>query len=116
MVSGKTMILGMMGIACSLLMACSSTQQDCLGEMPVIAEKVTLPTGDLIVCDLAKATDTLDVPLSMLTEELQIVPLDNRDEALGNSWKKPWRRKTWTNRYKPASKLAFLLWMKMEIM
>ena len=32
MVSGKTMILGMMGIACSLLMACSSKQQDCLGE------------------------------------------------------------------------------------
>lgn len=45
MVSGKTMIPWMMGIACSLLMACSSTQQDCLGEMPVIAEKVALPTG-----------------------------------------------------------------------
>ncbi len=86
MVSGKTMIPWMMGIACSLLMACSSTQQDCLGEMPVIAEKVTLPTGDLIVCDLAKTTDTLDVPLSMLTEELQIVPLDNRDEALVGGW------------------------------
>ncbi len=87
MVSGKTMILGMMGIACSLLMACSSKQKEYLGEMPVIAEKVTLPTGDLIVCDLAKATDTLDVPLSMLTEkELQIVPLDNRDEALVGGW------------------------------
>ena len=87
MVSGKTMILGMMGIACSLLMACSSRQKEYLGEMPVIAEKVTLPTGDLIVCDLAKATDTLDVPLSMLTEkELQIVPLDNRDEALVGGW------------------------------
>ena len=86
MVSRKTRIPWMMGIACSLLMACSSTQQDCLGEMPVIAKKVTLPTGDLIVCDLAKATDTLDVPLSMLTEELQIVPLDNRDEALVGGW------------------------------
>ena len=86
MVSGKTMILGMMGIACSLLMACSSTQKDYLDEMPVIAEKVALPMGDLIVCDLAKATDTLDVPLSMLTEELQIVPLDNRDEALVGGW------------------------------
>ena len=86
MVSRKTRIPWMMGIACSLLMACSSTQQDCLGEMPVIAEKVALPTGDLIVCDLAKATDTLDVPLSMLTEELQIVPLDNRDEALVGGW------------------------------
>ena len=86
MVSRKTRIPWMMGIACSLLMACSSTQQDCLDEMPVIAEKVALPTGDLIVCDLAKATDTLDVPLSMLTEELQIVPLDNRDEALVGGW------------------------------
>ena len=45
MVSGKTMILGMMGIACSLLMACSSTQKDYLDEMPVIAEKVALPDG-----------------------------------------------------------------------
>lgn len=86
MVSGKTMIPWMMGIACSLLMACSSTQKDYLDEMPVIAEKVALPTGDLIVCDLAKATDTLDVPLSMLTEELQIVPLDNQDEALVGGW------------------------------
>lgn len=86
MVSGKTRIPWMMGIACSLLMACSSTQKDYLDEMPVIAEKVALPTGDLIVCDLAKATDTLDVPLSMLTEELQIVPLDNRDEALVGGW------------------------------
>ena len=86
MVSRKTRIPWMMGIACSLLMACSSKQQDCLGEMPVIAEKVALPTGDLIVCDLAKATDTLDIPLSMLTEELQIVPLDNRDEALVGGW------------------------------
>ena len=86
MVSGKTMIPWMMGIACSLLMACSSTQKDYLDEMPVIAEKVALPTGDLIVCDLAKATDTLDIPLSRLTEELQIVPLDNRDEALVGGW------------------------------
>lgn len=86
MVSGKTRIPWMMGIACSLLMACSSTQKDYLDEMPVIAEKVTLPTGDLIVCDLAKATDTLDIPLSRLTEELQIVPLDNRDEALVGGW------------------------------
>ena len=86
MVSRKTRIPWMMGIACSLLMACSSTQKDYLDVMPVIAEKVALPTGDLIVCDLAKATDTLDVPLSMLTEELQIVPLDNRDEALVGGW------------------------------
>lgn len=86
MVSRKTRIPWMMGIACSLLMACSSTQKDYLDEMPVIAEKVTLPTGDLIVCDLAKATDTLDIPLSRLTEELQIVPLDNRDEALVGGW------------------------------
>lgn len=86
MVSGKTRIPWMMGIACSLLMACSSTQKDYLDEMPVIAEKVALPTGDLIVCDLAKATDTLDIPLSRLTEELQIVPLDNRDEALVGGW------------------------------
>ena len=42
MVSGKTMIPWMMGIACSLLMACSSTQKDYLDEMPVITEKASV--------------------------------------------------------------------------
>lgn len=54
--------------------------------MPVIAEKVSLPTGELIVCDISKSKDTIDIPLSMLTEDLNVVRLDNSDEALVGGW------------------------------
>ena len=33
-------------------------------------------------CNLKSLKDTVDIPLSYLTEELQVVQLDNRDEAL----------------------------------
>lgn len=67
------------------MVSCSDTK-NVMTDMPVIAERVQLPTGDLIACDLSKANDTVDVPLSLLTEELQVVKLDNRDEALVGGW------------------------------
>ena len=63
------------------MVSCSDTK-NVMTDMPVIAERVQLPTGDLIACDLSKANDTVDIPLSLLTEELQVVKLDNRDELL----------------------------------
>lgn len=67
------------------MVSCSDTK-NVMTDMPVIAERVQLPTGDLIACDLSKANDTVDVSLSLLTEELQVVKLDNRDEALVGGW------------------------------
>ena len=67
------------------MVSCSDTK-NVMTDMPVIAERVQLPTGDLIACDLSKANDTVDVPLSLLTEELQVVKLDNRDEVLVGGW------------------------------
>lgn len=67
------------------MVSCSDTK-NVMTDMPVIAERVQLSTGDLIACDLSKANDTVDVPLSLLTEELQVVKLDNRDEALVGGW------------------------------
>lgn len=67
------------------MVSCSDTK-NVMTDMPVIAERVQLPTGDLIACDLSKANDTVDIPLSLLTEELQVVKLDNRDEALVGGW------------------------------
>ena len=43
-------------------------------------------TGTLISCNLKSLKDTVDIPLSYLTEELQVVQLDNRDEALVGGW------------------------------
>lgn len=68
-------------LAC-MFSSCSSSIKGVVDEMPVIAEKVSLPTGELIVCDISKSKDTIDIPLSMLTEDLNVVRLDNSDEAL----------------------------------
>lgn len=72
-------------LAC-MFSSCSSSIKGGVDEMPVIAEKVSLPTGELIVCDISKSKDTIDIPLSMLTEDLNVVRLDNSDEALVGGW------------------------------
>jgi len=60
----------------------SKITKDPLALSPIVAKRITTPTGTLISCDLKKLKDTVDIPLSYLTEELQVVKLDNRDEAL----------------------------------
>ena len=42
--------------------------------------------GNINSCNLKSLKDTVDIPLSYLTEELQVVQLDNRDEALVGGW------------------------------
>ena len=64
----------------------SKATKDPLALSPVVAKSVTTPTGTLISCNLRSLKDTVDIPLSYLTEELQIVQLDNRDEALVGGW------------------------------
>lgn len=77
--------------ACSLLAIFAFTDnskatKDPLALSPVVAKNVTTPTGTLISCNLKSLKDTVDIPLSYLTEELQVVQLDNRDEALVGGW------------------------------
>lgn len=60
--------------------------KDPLALSPVVAKRVTTPNGTLISCNLKALKDTVDIPLSYLTEDLQIVKLDNRDEALVGGW------------------------------
>lgn len=64
----------------------SKATKDPLALSPVVAKSVTTPTGTLISCNLKSLKDTVDIPLSYLTEELQVVQLDNRDEALVGGW------------------------------
>lgn len=84
----KTNILFQGFIACFLLsaLACSSsyaqTTKVPLARSPIVAKR----TGQLVTCDLKALKDTINLPLSQLTEELQIVKLDNRDEALIGGW------------------------------
>lgn len=64
----------------------SEVTKDPLALSPIAAKRITTPTGTLISCDLKALKDTVDIPLSYLTEELQVVKLDNRDEALVGGW------------------------------
>ena len=77
----KFLCLAMMTIA---LVACSGgkTKGISLEDMPVVAQKETVNGQELTVCKLELLEDTLDLPLSYFIEDLQMVKLDNRDEAL----------------------------------
>ncbi|NDV67153.1 6-bladed beta-propeller [Bacteroides sp. 224] len=48
----------------------------------VIATTQKKGSDRVVVCDFSKMNDTISLPLSYLAEEMQIVKLDNRDEAL----------------------------------
>jgi hypothetical protein len=45
-------------------------------------KKVAQKSGELTVCDRTQLSETITIPLSALTEELQILKLDDVDEAL----------------------------------
>lgn len=68
-----------------LLSGCNNVGKqtnDGLAEQPVVGS-VNVVNGDSIwVCNFAALKDTVILPLSAVTEELQIVKLDGRDEAL----------------------------------
>ncbi|MDR2912396.1 MAG: 6-bladed beta-propeller [Alistipes sp.] len=56
-----------------------------LGGKPV-AERVAMPDGgELVVADINAFRDSITLPLSMLVEELEIIPLESRNEALFQS-------------------------------
>ncbi|WP_298650271.1 6-bladed beta-propeller [uncultured Proteiniphilum sp.] len=65
------------------LISCGkNTRRSTLNHLDVVAEKVMITNSELISCDLAKLKDTVNIPLSYLVEDLQMIRLDNRDEAL----------------------------------
>ncbi len=83
----KLFIYAALMLALGLFSSCDNKpNQVGLDEMEVVATATTIGNSKLISCDLTKLKDTLDLPLSYLVESLEIVKLDNRDEALvGNS-------------------------------
>ena len=50
-------------------------------ELPVVAERVETNGHPLIVCHPEKLTDSIRIPLSQLVEDLEIIRLENKDEA-----------------------------------
>ena len=50
-------------------------------ELPIVAEQIDANGHPLIVCHPEKLTDSIRIPLSQLVEDLEIVRLENKDEA-----------------------------------
>lgn len=50
-------------------------------ELPIVAERIDANGHPLIVCHPEKLTDSIRIPLSQLVEDLEIVRLENKDEA-----------------------------------
>ena len=70
------------GVCCSAWTGCSSISTKTLDECPVVTQTETLAGHPLTVCDQKLLNDTLQIPLSLFAEDLDIIRFDNRDEAL----------------------------------
>ena len=77
----KQVCLAVMAIA---LAACSGGNGKIvsLEDMPVVTHQEVRDGQEITVCNLELIEDTIDLPLSYFVEDLQMVKLDNRDEAL----------------------------------
>lgn len=53
-----------------------------LDNCPVVGEYVQIGDDKVLSCDQKLLTDTIHLPLSFFTEEMEIIKLDDRDEAL----------------------------------
>ena len=75
-------ITHIIGFTLTMALTACSDKESTSKEMPVVAHIEEVNGERLTVCQLDLLTDTVDIPLSDLVEELQFVKLDNREEAL----------------------------------
>lgn len=84
--------LGIWGVLLVSLSVCSCTERereevDVLGNCPIIASRVVTAQGDTVVsCRVVDVKETITLPLSDIVDSLEIIKLDNRDEALIGSY------------------------------
>ncbi|MDR2497337.1 MAG: 6-bladed beta-propeller [Tannerellaceae bacterium] len=85
----KQVIAIIFGITICLLVPAGcggSEKRTTMDDCPVVAHA---DGSGLVVCDLASVRDSLDMPMSLLCPDLEIIRLENSDEALigdGNVW------------------------------
>lgn len=70
------------GIGCAFWTGCSSVNTKTLDECPVVIQTEMIDGNPLVVCDQKLLSDTLQIPLSLLTEDMEIIRFDNREDAL----------------------------------
>lgn len=69
-------------LAVVLASCASEAKRESLDDCPVVGKVVQVGDDKVIACDQKLLTEQIHLPLSYLTEELQIIKLDNRAEAL----------------------------------
>lgn len=70
-----------------LFSSCGQKKKKTISETNIVTQEPSEKYPYLISCDLTKLKDTIDLPLSYFIENLEMVKLENRDEALiGNSF------------------------------
>lgn len=69
-------------LAITSIAACSNDRTKTLDDCPVVASMVPYGTDSLLFCEQQLIKDTLDIPLSLLAEDFELIRLDNQDEAL----------------------------------
>ncbi len=82
----KTRQWMMWGVLAVVLNACTENKQHLMAKawekLPVVAKTVDVDGEPMMVCDYSALEDSLRLPLSFFAEDLQVVKLDDRDEAL----------------------------------
>ena len=76
-----TMMMVVLGIVCS----CGQQGNKPVGldNSPVVAERIVTSQGDtMVVCNMDLVTDTIDFPMSLLLSDLEVVKLNDSEEAL----------------------------------
>lgn len=75
---------GMMAVLLTVLFACNHEPREVnyLEDAPVVATRLLIDGEEMIELDPSLLKDTVVIPLSYFTEELEIIKLDGRDEAL----------------------------------
>lgn len=69
-------------VSCSSGGSNKSEGKNLLADCPVVGRYVQVGNDQMLSCDQKLLTDTVSFPLSHFTEEMEIIKLDNRDEAL----------------------------------
>ena len=65
--------------------ACERTGKEhaatAIAQLPVVAERVVVDGDTVIMCHPERLTDSIELPLSHFVEDLEIIPLERKDEA-----------------------------------
>lgn len=69
-------------LALAGILACSESRTKTLDDCPEVASIVPAGADSMFVCEQGLMKDTLDIPLSLLAEDFELIRLDNREEAL----------------------------------